>query len=110
MKIRTILLIVLLAPVSLIGWCTVHNQRLDTVFPQLKPSMSAEEVIGLMGVPSWDTACFASKYNRYGQPKPGCAREMGYFGGLYGFPDGHYYLVWFGASGKVIDTAPIHSP
>ena len=105
-----IALIALLAPVALIGWCTVRDHQLDSAFPKIKSEMSTEQVIGLMGTPSWDTACFAGKYNSYGAPKPGCAREMGFFGSLGGFPDGYYYLVWFDASGKVMDTAPIHSP
>jgi hypothetical protein len=50
-----------LTPISLIGWCTVRNHQLDLAFAQIKPAMSVEEVTGLMGRPSWDTACFASK-------------------------------------------------
>jgi hypothetical protein len=73
--------------------------------------MSVDEVVQLMGPASWDTACFASKYNPYqGSPKPGCAREMGYFDIFRGFPDGHYYVVWYDDSDKVIQTAPISSP
>jgi len=35
---------------------------------------------------------------------------MGYLDIFHGFPDGHYYVVWYDASDHVIETAPISSP
>jgi len=110
MKIGHVISMAMLAPVALIGWCTVQNLGFDSAFPKVRPGMFADEVIQRMGTPSWDTACFASKYNPYGSPKPGCAQEIGYFDIVHGFPDGHYYVVWFDAAGTVIGTAPISSP
>jgi hypothetical protein len=82
---------------------------MDGLHYEIGHLISMASVAQLMGMPR-GTACFAGKYNIYGSPKPRCSREMGYFDISHGFPDGHYYVVWFDGSGTVIDTAPISSP
>jgi hypothetical protein len=68
--------------------------------------MSAEDVVRVMGCPSWDGPCGAKM--PAGIPS-GFAREIGY--AVYLAPIvPSYFLIWFAKYGSVAETAPTSSP
>src|SRR5262249_39773121 len=106
----TILVSVILTSVLLVGSCVYRNQHPDSGLAAIKRGMTWREVRELLGSPSWDSTCFNPKYNIYGRPKADCVRELGYYGGFFGFPAGNYCLIWLDEDDKVIDTTSITSP
>ena len=108
MKPRKIAILVLL-PVFLalsVGWCTMRDNLLEYHFGQILPGMSAQQVVAIMGTPSWDDRCGSKMLT--GLPAQ-CTREFGYAVTLHPITP-RYYLIWFGNDDRVVDTAPITSP
>jgi hypothetical protein len=89
-------------PVLSISWCTIHDDRLEAHFKEVSPGMSTDQVIGIMGKPSWVDRCGAKM--PAGLPKQ-CTKEIGYAVMLAPL-DPSYYLIWFGPNGRVSETAP----
>lgn len=96
----------ILVPALAVSFCTVRDKLLQAHFERVSSGMSVEQVIRIMGLPSWDDRCGAKM--RTGLPHP-CKREIGYSETLAPLMP-RYYLIWFGDDGRVIDTAPITSP
>lgn len=48
-----------LLPIVSVSWCTVRDAGLETHFPQVLPGMRKDQVIALLGSPSWDDRCGA---------------------------------------------------
>jgi len=97
-------------PLLLLGWCSFENDRLEKGLQDVRPGMRLDQVVEIMGSPSWSGRCFDPKYNVYSPLNAGCTKELGYYGALRGLPDGHYYVVWFNADDKVIESTKISSP
>jgi hypothetical protein len=108
MRRRTVIyaLVAVALPALAISWCAARDNRLEANFGRLMPGMSAEDVIRVMGRPSWDGPCGAKM--PAGMPN-GCAREIGYAVSLAPIVPS-YYLIWFAKDGRVVETAPISSP
>ncbi len=100
-------LIILLMPVAGIAWCSVRDDLLAANFKKISSGMSPEPVIGTMGTPSWDGKCGTRPLATY-LPKD-CVRELGYADTLAPLTP-EYWLIWFGADGRVVDTAHLVSP
>jgi hypothetical protein len=86
--------------------CTIRDNLLQSHFSKISSGMSPDQVVDIMGTPSWDGRCGAKLPT--GLPAH-CTREFGYAVTLAPLDDS-YYLVWFGNDGRVTDTAPIISP
>jgi hypothetical protein len=104
-KVVTLALILSLPPV-LIGWWTIRDDLLWSRFNQIAPGMSPDQVVGIMGTPSWDDRCGAKMPT--GLPAQ-CTREFGYSVTLP-LLNPRYYLIWFGKDGRVVEADPITSP
>jgi len=108
MKIRTAVslgVVILLVALSA-SWCFVRDDRLEADFSKILPGMSADQVLDIMGRPSWDGQCGARMPT--GLPTQ-CTRELGYAVTLAPL-NPSYYLIWFGNNERVVETAPITSP
>jgi hypothetical protein len=97
---------ILLVPVLAVSWCAARDHLLEAHFGQVTSGMSRDDVVRLMGKPSWEDRCGAKMPT--GLPVP-CTKELGYSETLAPLLP-RYYLIWFGNTGKVVHTAPITSP
>jgi hypothetical protein len=93
-------------PLLFVVYCVCHDHFLEAHFGKVSPGMVPDQVVAIMGRPSWDGRCGAKMPT--GLPTP-CKREIGYSETLAPLMP-RYYLIWFGDDGRVVDTAPITSP
>ena len=105
MKFRPGLIVGLAIPALFAGYCTHRDNALESNFAKVSVGMSPDQVMGIMGKPSWDGRCGAKMPT--GLPGD-CVREFGYAVTIPLVP--RYYLVWFGREGRVTESAPITSP
>ena len=66
---------ILLVPALAVSWCTAQDYLLEAHFGKVALGMSRDEVVRLMGKPSWEDHCGAKIPT--GLPVP-CAKELGY--------------------------------
>jgi hypothetical protein len=85
--------------------CTARDQLLKARFRTPAMGMSRDQMVRLMGEPSWEDRCGAKIPT--GIPAP-CAKELGNSETLAPLLPS-YYLIWFGNDGQVVHTAPITS-
>jgi len=53
---------------STLGWCLYRNSRITAGYESVNVGASNEQVLRLLGSPSWVEACGKS----FGTPKPNC--------------------------------------
>src|ERR1700721_3671608 len=51
-----------------LGWCFYRNSRITAGYERVRVGASDEQVLRLLGAPSWAEACGKS----FGTPKPNC--------------------------------------
>src|ERR1700730_17392381 len=87
-----------------LGWCFDRNSRITAGYESVNVGASSEQVLRLLGAPSWVETCGKS----FGQPKPNCTE--------YIYRDSFapllpvYYSVSFDPSGRVVDKYVYSSP
>ena len=87
-----------------LGWCFYRNSRITAGYERVSVGASNEQVLRLLGAPSWVEACGKS----FGTPKPNCTE--------YIYRDSFapllpvYYSVSFDTSGRVADKYVYSSP
>ena len=89
-----------------LGYCTMRYFNLRSNFKDISVGMTAEQVVSIMGRPSWDGKC--GKELATGV-RPGCARELGYAAPFAPLIP-RFWLISIGENNLVIDTAKITSP
>jgi hypothetical protein len=77
MKLRPIVTrsAILLVPALAVSWCTARDHLLEADFGKVTSGMSRDDVVRLMGKPSWEDRCGAKMPT--GLPSP-CSKELGY--------------------------------
>lgn len=84
-----------------------HDERIFANAARVRPGMKSEEVVRILGDPSWRDKCEA-KFP-YGPPSPRCAAELGYRSALAPLVP-EYVVVQLNRQDQVISADIIQSP
>jgi hypothetical protein len=107
MKFRFSTFAVLIAVLLFVGYCRHHDDALASHFSEVSVGMTPNQVISIMGSPTWDGPC-GSKLPKVTGP-PNCNREIEYAVTMAPV-ESTYYLVWIGPNGRVAEAGWTTSP
>jgi hypothetical protein len=89
---------------TMLGWGFLRNSRIGGQFERVNVGASKEEVVRLLGTPSWIEPCGKS----FGTPRPNCTEYI--YRNSFAPLMPEYYSISFDTSGHVIDTYVYSSP
>ena len=85
-------------------WGFYRNYRLGAGYASVRTGASSEQVLRLLGAPSWTEPCGKS----FGTPKPNCTEYI--YRNSFAPLIPEYYSVSFDMSGHVVDKYVYSSP
>ena len=108
MKLRLGLIGILGAIAIFVGYCSHRDNSLAAEFPNIAVGMTRDQVVAIMGRPSWEGKC--SDDDAAAAYKPdNCLNDLRYSATMAPI-DPFYYVVWLGRNGKVMKKAWLGSP
>lgn len=88
----------------MLGWAFYRNSRIGTCYERVSVGASDQQVLRLLGTPSWIEPCGKS----FGTPKPNCSEYI--YRNSFAPLVPEYYSVSFDTSGHVVDKYVYESP
>ena len=89
---------------AMLGWGFLRNSRIAARYKVVSVGASKEQVVHLLGTPSWVEPCGKS----FGTPKPNCTEYI--YRNSFAPLAPEYYSVTFDTSGHVVDKYVYSSP
>jgi hypothetical protein len=89
---------------AMLGWGFFRNSRITARYEGVRVGASKEQVVHLLGTPSWAEPCGKS----FGTPKPNCTEYI--YRNSFAPLVPEYYSVSFDTSGHVVEKYVYSSP